>query len=141
MKILNEFKKFAIKGNMVDMSVGIIIGGAFGQTVNSFVKDIIMPPLGYLTGNVDFSEKFILLKAATEKTDAITLNYGLFSNHIINFLIVSASIFIVIRYINKMKEEFVEKPDVQSPPPPKPPQDILLLTEIRDLLKEDEEKV
>jgi large conductance mechanosensitive channel len=136
MKIISEFKNFAVKGNMVDMGVGIIIGGAFGQTVNSFVNDIVMPPLGYLTGNMDFSDKALILKSATENTSEITLNYGLFTNSLLNFLIVSISIFLVIKYMNKIREEFIEKQEKKTPGTPKPAQDIQLLTEIRDLLKQ-----
>jgi large conductance mechanosensitive channel len=137
MKILKEFKSFALKGNMVDMGVGIIIGGAFGQIVNSFVTDIVMPPLGLLTGNVDFADKVWVLKQATEAEAVITLNYGLFINNLLNFVIVALSIFLVIKQMNKIREEF-EKEIVEeenNPKEEKPAADIQLLAEIRDLIK------
>lgn len=126
--MLQEFKKFAIKGNVMDMAVGVIIGSAFGKIVSSFVSDVIMPPIGVLTGGVDFSKLAITLKKASVNTTAITLNYGLFINTIIDFVIISFSIFIVIKQINKLKKKEEEKPK-------KTPEDILLLREIRDSLK------
>ena len=102
-KILQEFRDFAIKGNAVDMAVGIIIGAAFGKIVTSLVNDVIMPPIGLLLGNVDFSDLAITLKAKTDTTAAVTLNYGLFINNIIDFLIVGFTIFIVIKQINRLK--------------------------------------
>ncbi|HMP67397.1 MAG TPA: large-conductance mechanosensitive channel protein MscL [Candidatus Paceibacterota bacterium] len=131
MKILDEFRDFAVKGNFIDMAVGIIIGGAFGTIVNSFVKDVLMPPLGLLTGGIDFSDKVWILKPATDMSPAINLNYGLFINSIISFLIIAVAIFLVIKQINKLKRKEEEKPKV----PPKPPADVVLLTEIRDILK------
>lgn len=127
-QILNEFRDFAIKGNFIDMAVGIIIGGAFGTIVNSFVKDILMPPLGVLTGGIDFSDKMLTLKAATDTTAAVTLNYGSFFNSVISFLIIAWAIFIVVKQINRLKKREEAKPTV-------PPADVVLLTEIRDLLK------
>lgn len=127
-KIFNEFKDFAIKGNFIDMAVGIIIGGAFGTIVNSLVKDILMPPLGMITGGVDFSDKMLILKSATDTAPAIALNYGLFINNIISFLIIALAIFIVVKQINKLKKKEEAKP-VETPA------DIKLLTEIRDILK------
>lgn len=129
MKLIEEFKNFAIKGNMVDMAVGIIIGGAFGQIVTSLVNDVIMPPIGLLTGGVDFSDMVITLKEATESASAVTINYGLFINVLIDFLIVSFVIFIVIKQMNKLRTK--EETKTTSVPP----QDIQLLTEIRDALK------
>lgn len=126
--MFQEFKKFAIKGNVVDMAVGVVIGGAFGKIVSSFVTDIIMPPIGVLTGGVNFSKLAITLKKATETTTAITLNYGLFINNIINFIIISFSIFIVIKQINRLKKKEEAKPK-------QTPEDIVLLREIRDSLK------
>ncbi len=139
MKILTEFKNFAVKGNMVDMGVGIIIGGAFGQIVNSLVKDIVMPPLGLLTGSVDFADKSLVLKEATETAEAISLNYGMFINSLTNFLIISIAIFIVIKQMNKVRDqiekELKKDQDVEKVKEVTPAQDIILLTEIRDLLK------
>jgi len=128
MKILREFKDFAVKGNFIDMAVGIIIGGAFGTIVNSLVRDILMPPLGALTGGIDFSDKMFVLKAATETTPAVTLNYGAFINSAISFLIVAWAIFIVVKQVNRFKKKEEAKPT-------EPPADVKLLTEIRDLLK------
>lgn len=104
--MLKEFKDFAIKGNVVDMAVGIIIGTAFGKIVTSLVTDIIMPPIGWLTGGVDFSSLNVMLKPAEGKTDAVTINYGLFINNIINFLIIAFTIFFVIRQMNNLRERF-----------------------------------
>jgi len=135
MKIVNEFKEFAIKGNMTDMAVGIIIGGAFGKIVTSLVNDVIMPPIGLMTGGVDFADKIILLKKATETTEAVTLNYGLFINNIIDFTIVAFVIFIVIKQINKLRRKEEDAPIEKKVVPV--PQDIQLLTEIRDSLKKN----
>jgi len=126
--MFKEFKKFAIKGNVVDLAIAVIIGGAFGKIVTSLVKDIIMPPVGLITGGVDFSQLVIVLKKATETTEAITLNYGIFINAVIDFLIVSFSIFFVIKQINKFKKKEEEKPK-------ETPEEIKLLREIRDELK------
>jgi len=136
MKILQEFKKFAIKGNVVDMGVGIIIGGAFGSIVSSLVNDVIMPPIGLLTGGMDFSNKVWILKQATETTSAVTLNYGTFINSVLTFLIVAITIFFVIKQMNKV-QDLLDGEDSSSPKPaPRPPKDIQLLTEIRDLMKD-----
>jgi len=126
--MLQEFKKFAIKGNVVDMAVGIIIGAAFGKIVSSLVADIIMPPIGVLLGGVDFSSLSITLKKATEGAAAITINYGLFINTIIDFVIISFAIFILVKQINRFKKKEEDKPK-------ETPEDILLLREIRDSLK------
>lgn len=133
MKIANEFKEFAIKGNMTDMAVGIIIGGAFGKIVSSLVNDVIMPPIGILTGNVDFADKALTLKKATESAEAVTLNYGIFINNLLDFLIVAFVIFIVIKQINKLRRNEDEAPEEKKVVPI--PQDIKLLTEIRDQLR------
>ncbi len=120
--MFKEFKEFAMRGNVVDMAVGIIIGAAFGTIVKSLVADIIMPPIGLLLGNVDFSNLFIVLKAGSsagplatiaeaQKAGAVTLNYGLFANTIISFLIVAFAIFMVIRGINKLKHEEEAPPE------------------------------
>lgn len=128
MKMLNEFKKFAMKGNVMDMAIGVIIGGAFGKIVSSLVTDIIMPPIGVLTGGVDFSTLAITLKRATETAPAVTLNYGLFINAIIDFLIVAFSIFLVIQQLNRLKKK-------EEAAPSAPPEEVVLLREIRDVLK------
>jgi len=131
MKIIEEFKEFAIKGNVIDLAVGVIIGGAFGKIVTSLVNDVIMPPIGLLTGEVDFSEKVIVIKQATEAAEAVTINYGLFINNSVNFIIVAFAIFLVIKQINKIKRKEEEKPVEEK----KEPQDIALLREIRDSLQ------
>ena len=125
--MLQEFKKFAIKGNVMDMAIGIIIGAAFGKIVSSFVADIIMPPIGILMGGVDFSKLAITLREASQGVEAVTINYGMFINTVIDFLIIAFAIFMVIRQINKLKKKEEEKPT-------KPTEDILLLREIRDSL-------
>ncbi len=131
MKIIEEFKQFAIKGNVVDMSVGIIIGTAFTGVVNSLVKDVIMPPFSVITGGLDFSDKSFILRQATETTPAITLNYGLFINTVISFLIVSFAIFIVIKQMNRVRKNEEVKEQIQ----PTLSKEAELLTEIRDALK------
>lgn len=130
MGILKEFKEFAVKGNMVDLAVAVIIGGAFGKIVTSLVNDVIMPPIGMLLGGVDFSDLKILLKPAEGDVAAVTLNYGAWLNTVIDFLIVALVIFLVIKGINSMKKKEAEAPA----PPPAPSKEEELLTEIRDLL-------
>jgi len=103
MKIVQEFKEFAVKGNMIDMAVGIIIGAAFGKVVTSLVNDVIMPPVGMLIGGVDFKDLVVTMKAATEETAAVTLNYGLFINTLLDFLIVALAIFFMIKAINHLR--------------------------------------
>lgn len=125
--MLKDFKKFAIRGNVVDMAVGVIIGVAFGKIISSLVADVIMPPIGMLLGNVDFSNLVITLKEATGEMEAITINYGLFMNTVIDFLIIAFTIFIVVRQINKIKKKEEQKPV-------EPKEDIVLLREIRDSL-------
>lgn len=139
--MLKEFKDFAVKGNVVDMAVGVIIGGAFGTIVKSLVDDVIMPPLGALLGNMDFSDLFIVVKEGktiagpyetlTQATQAgaVLLKYGSFLNTVISFLIVSFSIFLVIRQLNKLKKE------APAAAPAGPTDEVKLLSEIRDLLK------
>lgn len=131
MKILDEFKAFAMKGNMVDMAVGIIIGAAFGKIVASLVNDILMPPLGLLLGGVNFTDLKLVMKAATETTPAVTWNYGSFIQTAIDFLIVAFAIFMLVKAINASKKKEAAVP----PPPPAPSKEETLLTEIRDLLK------
>ncbi|WP_337866368.1 large-conductance mechanosensitive channel protein MscL [Ignavibacterium sp.] len=131
MKMLQEFKAFAMRGNVVDMAVGIIIGGAFGKIVSSFVTDVIMPPIGLLLGGIDFSNLALTLKAAEGDQPAVLLKYGMFTNTVIDFLIIAFAIFMVIKAMNTLKKKEEEKPAA----PPEPPADVKLLTEIRDLLK------
>lgn len=127
MSILQEFKKFAINGNVVDMAVGVIIGTAFGKIVSSLVADIIMPPIGVLLGGINFSNLAITLKQASDSKSAIVLNYGIFINTVVDFVIIAFSIFIIVKQINKFKKKEEEKP-VQTK------EEILLLREIRDSL-------
>ncbi len=129
MGLVKEFKDFAIKGNAVDMAVGIVIGAAFTGVVGSLVKDVMMPPLGFVTGGVDFADKMIVLKAADGDKPEVALTYGNFINAVIQFLIVAFALFMVVKAMNtlKRKEEAVAAPAA-------PPADVQLLTEIRDLL-------
>lgn len=131
MKLISEFKSFAMRGNVVDMAVGIIIGAAFGKIVSSFVNDVIMPPVGLLVGGIDFSDLVFTLKAATETAPAVILKYGVFINTVIDFIIIAWAIFMVIKAMNSLKKKEEEK----QAPPSAPSEDVVLLTEIRDLLK------
>lgn len=131
MKFLDEFKKFAIKGNVVDMAVGIIIGLAFGKIVSSAVSDIIMPPIGLLLGGVNFTDLKVVMKAATETVPAVTWNYGNFIQAVIDFLIITFVVFMIIKAISVTKK----KEEAAPAAPPAPTKDQVLLTEIRDLLK------
>lgn len=134
MKLVDEFKAFALKGNVVDMAVGIIIGAAFGKIVSSVVNDIIMPPIGLLVGGVSFTDLKVVMKAATETAPAVTWNYGNFLQVTFDFLIVSFSVFIMIKAMNAAKRKEAAAP--APPPAPVPPTaEEKLLTEIRDLLK------
>ena len=131
MGMMKEFKEFAVKGNMIDMAVGIVIGGAFGKIIASLVTDVIMPPIGLLLGGVDFSNLLIVLKEATEAAEAVTLNYGVFISTLVDFTIIAFAIFMVIKAINSAKKKEEEKPVEQ----PKPSEEIILLKDIRDALK------
>lgn len=139
--MLKEFKAFAMRGNVVDMAVGIIIGAAFGTIVNSLVDDIIMPPIGLLLGNVDFSELFLVLQegavpapyatlAAAREAGAVTMNFGLFVNAVVSFTIVAFAVFLLIRAINRLQTQ-----EAVPAAPAETPEDVLLLREIRDSLK------
>ena len=131
MGMVKEFKDFAVKGNMIDMAVGIIIGAAFGKIVSSLVSDVIMPPLGLLIGDVPFAAMKLTLRPAAVGNEAVTLNYGSFIETAVDFLIVACAIFMVVKAINSMKRKEAAAPAA----PPTPTKDQLLLTEIRDLLK------
>lgn len=132
--MFQEFKNFAIKGNVMDMAIGVIIGGAFGKIVSSLVSDIIMPPIGMILGQMDFSELSLVLQKATEEEPAITLNYGAFINNILDFLIIAFSIFLVIKQLNRLKKKESEAPAK----PAEPSEEVQLLREIRDTLKKKE---
>ena len=131
MGMMKEFKEFTMRGNVVDMAVGIVIGAAFGKIVKSLVTDIIMPPIGILLGDVDFSNMGYVVKEATETAEAVMIKYGLFINTILEFIIVAFAIFMVIKGMNSMKRKEEEKPAA----PPAPSKEETLLSEIRDLLK------
>jgi large conductance mechanosensitive channel len=139
--MLKEFKEFAIKGNVLDMAVGIIIGAAFGTVVQSLVKDVIMPPIGLILGGVDFTNLFLTVRSgavagpyptltAAQEAGAVTINYGVFANAIISFLIVAFAVFLLVRSFNKLKRQ--EEAAPSTPPPPSA--EVTLLGEIRDLL-------
>jgi large conductance mechanosensitive channel len=132
MSMMKEFKDFAMRGNVIDMAVGIVIGVAFGAIVSSFVTDVITPPLGMLLGGVDFTSMNIILKAAVGETPAVTLNYGMFLQKLFDFIIVAFAIFMVVKGMNSMKKKKVEEPAAPAPPPAQE----ILLSEIRDLLKQ-----
>jgi large conductance mechanosensitive channel len=134
MKLVDEFKSFAMKGNVVDMAVGIIIGAAFGKIVSSMVGDIIMPPLGLLIGGVNFTDLKVILKAAEGAAPAVTWNYGNFLQAAFDFLIVAFAVFMVIKAINSAKKKEEAAP-AAPPAPPAPTKEEVLLAEIRDLLK------
>ncbi len=140
--MLKEFKEFAVKGNMLDMAVGIIVGAAFGTVVQSLVNDVVMPPIGMLLGGVDFSNLFVTVQEGTvagpyatlamaQEAGAVTINYGIFANSVISFLIVAFAVFMIVRSFNKMKREQEAAPAA----PPAPSAEETLLGEIRDLLK------
>ena len=131
MSILKEFKEFAVKGNAVDMAVGIVIGAAFGKIIASMVADLIMPPIGVLVGGVDFTKLAITLKEAVGDAPAVTLKYGIFIQTVVDFTIIAFAIFMVVKLINKLKKQEADVPAA----PPEPTKEELLLTEIRDLLK------
>jgi len=131
MSILKEFKEFAVKGNAVDMAVGIIIGAAFGKIISSLVADVVMPPIGVLVGGVDFTKLAITLKDKVGDVPAVTLNYGNFIQSIVDFTIIAFAIFLVVKLINNLKKQEAAAPVA----PPEPTKEELLLTEIRDLLK------
>ena len=133
-KFIEEFKAFAVKGNAVDMAVGVIIGGAFGKIVSSIVDDIIMPPIGYLIGGVNFSDLKVVLPAIIEGQESATINYGNFIQTLIDFIIIAFCVFMLVKGINKLKKKEEEKPAAPAPAP-EPSAEEKLLTEIRDLLK------
>ena len=148
MGLLQEFKTFALKGNVMDMAVGVIIGGAFGKIVTSLVNDVIMPPIGYLTGGVDFKDLKWVIQEAAEATETsaavaeVALKYGAFLQQVFDFLIIAISVFAMIKIANKLtslrkkEEEVVEEPAPAPEPEPEPTKEEVLLAEIRDLLKE-----
>ena len=131
MSILSEFKEFAVKGNAVDMAVGIVIGAAFGKIISSLVADVVMPPIGVLVGGVDFTKLAVTLKEKVGDVPAVTLNYGNFIQTMVDFTIIAFAIFMVVKLINKLKKQ----EEVAPAALPEPTKEVVLLTEIRDLLK------
>jgi large conductance mechanosensitive channel len=128
MSVLQEFRDFAMRGNVVDLAVGVVIGAAFGKITTSLVNDVIMPPLGLVLGGVDFSDKAVVLKQAAGTAPAVTLKYGIFINTVIDFLIVAAAIFAVVKVMNSLRRQ-------QEAAPAPPSAEVQLLTEIRDSLR------
>ena len=133
MSMMKEFRDFAMRGNVVDMAVGIVIGGAFGKIVSSFVNDVLMPPIGMALGGVDFSDLSVVLKEASGDVAAVTLNYGAFIQTLVDFIIIAFAIFMVVKAMNNLKK----KEEAAPPAPPKPSAEEKLLTEIRDLMKKE----
>lgn len=132
MGFMKEFREFAMRGNVVDLAIGLIIGAAFGKIVSSAVGDVLMPPLGLLIGGVDFTDLAITLRAATESTQAVSMRYGAFVQTIVDFVIIAFTIFLVVKGMNTLKRKKDEAPAA----PPAPSQEVTLLSEIRDLLKQ-----
>ena len=128
MGMMDEFKEFAMRGNVVDMAVGVVVVGAFGKITTSFVKDVIMPPIGMITGGVDFSELAVTLQEKTAETEAVVIKYGAFINTIVDFLIIAFAIFMAVKAMNTMKKKEEAKPAA-------PPKQEVLLEEIRDALQ------
>ncbi|MDZ7788881.1 MAG: large-conductance mechanosensitive channel protein MscL [Xanthomonadales bacterium] len=133
MKMLQEFREFAFKGNMIDMAVGIIIGAAFGRVVQSLVNDLVMPPIGMAIGGTPFTELSIVLKQATEETAEVAIRYGAFIQTLVDFLIVALAIFVAVKTINAMKR----KEEAAPTTPPAPSEELLVLRDIRDAVKKD----
>jgi large conductance mechanosensitive channel len=131
MSVVKEFREFAVKGNVVDMAVGIIIGAAFGKIVSSLVSDVVTPPLGYLIGGVDFTKLAAPLPVLREGAEVVTIRYGMFLQSAFDFIIVAFAIFLLVKLINRLKRKHEESP----PAPAAPPRQEVLLEEIRDLLK------
>jgi len=132
MSLLSEFKEFAVKGNVVDMAVGIIIGAAFGKIVSSLVNDVVMPPIGLILGGVNFSDLAVVLKEAQGEVAAVTVNYGMFIQTLLDFVIVAFAIFMAIKAMNSLKR--AREPEPTPAAPPEPTEEVKLLTEIRDLI-------
>jgi large conductance mechanosensitive channel len=130
MALLDEFKQFAMRGSVVDLAVGVVIGGAFGKIVSSFVNDVLMPPLGLLLGGVDFRDLAVTLKAAEGEVPAVLWRYGAFIQTIVDFTIIAFAIFLVVKAMNSMQKK------KEAAPPPAPPPEVVLLTEIRDSLRQ-----
>ena len=137
MKLLQEFKEFAVKGNMIDMAIGIIIGASFNAVINVLVKNIILPPLSLLSDGINFQDKKLILRTATESASQVSIDYGLFTETILDFLIVGFTIFIVVKFINKLKTKADDVKDVSVATPA----DIQLLSDIKKLLEVQNKKL
>ena len=137
MKLFKEFKDFAVKGNMIDMAIGIIIGASFNAVINVLVKNVILPPLSLLSDGINFQEKKLILRSATETTSQVSIDYGLFAETILDFLIVGFTIFIVVKFINRLKTKADDVKDESVPTPA----DIQLLSEIKKLLEDQNQKL
>ena len=135
MSMVSEFKDFAMRGNVVDMAVGIVIGGAFGKIVSSFVADVLMPPLGLLLGGMDFSDLAVTLQAATAEAEAVQLKYGVFVQTVVDFLIIAFAIFLVVKGMNTAMDKMKKEEEETPAEPPKPSKEEVLLTEIRDAIR------
>ncbi|GAB6009757.1 large-conductance mechanosensitive channel protein MscL [Dysgonomonas reticulitermitis] len=135
MSVLKELKSFMMRGNVVDMAVGVIVGGAFGKIVSSLVSDVIMPPIGYILGGVDFSNLKFVIKDAIDNVPAVTINYGTFIQAILDFVIIATAIFFAIKAMNSLQNKKKE-----TPADPAPTKEEILLSEIRDLIKEQNKK-
>lgn len=135
-KFLNDFKNFALKGNVFNLAIGVVIGGAFNKIVSSLVNDIIMPIIGFLTGGINFAEYKITLVEATKDVSALTLNVGVFLQNVVDFLIISLSIFIAVKLVTKLENKINLRKEAEKPEVKPIPEDIQLLTEIRNLLKD-----
>jgi len=133
MSMMTEFRDFAVRGNVMDMAVGIVIGAAFGKIVTAFVNGVLMPPIGMLLGGVDFSELSLTLSEASGEVAAVTLNYGAFIQTVVDFIIIAFAIFMVVKAMNNLKKKEEAKPAA----PPKPSAEETLLTEIRDILRKE----
>lgn len=136
MSIIQEFKEFAVRGNVIDMAVGVIIGTAFGKIVSSFVSDVVMPPIGVLLGGVDFSDLAITVKESVGDAPAVVIAYGKFTQTVIDFTIIAFVIFMAVKMINKLKNKAAATPPAATTTPPEPTVEQKLLTEIRDVLKQ-----
>ena len=137
MKLIKEFKEFAVKGNMIDMAIGIIIGASFNAVINVLVKNVILPPLSLLSDGINFQEKKLILRDATEKTSQVSIDYGLLTETVLDFLIVGFTIFIVVKFVNKLQVKAEDVSDVTVTTPA----DIQLLSDIKELLEAQNEKL
>jgi large conductance mechanosensitive channel len=135
--ILKEFREFAIKGNVVDLAVGVVIGAAFGKIVSSLVADVLMPPLGIVVGGINFSHLNVTLRDAVAGQPAVTLNYGVFLQSLLDFTLVAMAVFALVKVVNRLRRSAIREQQAAAAAPPVPPADVVLLAEIRDILKSE----